>query len=200
MGIYYLPLILCDFSLSVALRTILSFSLRYFPTVSSLSPHSPPGWCFCASRAAPSLHPWLVSSALRLWPSLLTCTPSLSNLFHYPGVSHYLKIGNSWIFKLSFVSLVYAPDSYTSLLQVQHTQHKQKALSVLVRTGYAFLRNSMEFCSCVCKFFQGFNSHSPCHIESMTSLFSLLYYHSTFIVPQEPISALPLIETTTCLP
>lgn len=146
--------------------TILSFSSRCFPTPSSLLPTRLPGWCFCASPAAPPLQP-LVGVPLSSNSGLLSlhCTPLLSSPFHYPGVSHYLKIGNSWIFKLSFGSLSYAPDSYIPLLQVQQTQHEQKALSVLCAQGTpSVLKNGIELCSCVCKSSQGFNSHSPCHI------------------------------------
>lgn len=155
MGVYYLSLILCDFSLSsdTTDHAFLLFTV-FSNTIFSASPEAPRLVRLCFPGSPSSSSSGCCSSVLRLWPPLLHCTPWLSSPFHYPGVSHHLKVGNSSIFfELSFGSLSYAPDSYTPLLQVQQTQHAQKELSMLCAQGTpSILMNSIELCSCVCKF------------------------------------------------
>lgn len=143
MGIYYYPLSYVMFPFQLTLLTILSFSSGVFqPHFLHFLTHLP-GWCFCASPTAPPLQ-LLVGVPLSSFLGLLSLhgTPVLGSPFHYPGVSHYLKTGNNWIFKLPFGSLSYAPDSYISLLQVQQTQQEQKALSVLAKGMPSFLMNT----------------------------------------------------------
>lgn len=99
MGVYYLSLILCDFSLSsdTTDHAFLLFTV-FSNTVFSASPETPRLVRLCFPGSPSSSSAGCCSSVLRLWPPLLHCTPWLSSSFHYPGVSHHLKAGNPSIF------------------------------------------------------------------------------------------------------